>query len=198
MSFIEYVAGRIVDRGADWVVVDLHGMGLRLGVPMSTAEALTPGDDTRLWCHLYVREDVRALYGFASIEERGVFLQLLGVGGVGPRTALSALSMLGAERLASAIEAGDEGALSRIPGVGKRTATRIATELKGKMPALGDGIAASGGTGSLLDALIAFGGLSRSEAAAALAAVPPDPERTEEETLRLAFRAHGARAAERT
>ncbi|MGE0544856.1 MAG: Holliday junction branch migration protein RuvA [Dehalococcoidia bacterium] len=198
MSFVEYVFGRIADRGADWVVVDLHGMGLRIGVPMSTAEALTPGEDAKLWCHLYIREDVRALYGFGTTAERGVFLQLLGVGGVGPRTALSALSMLGAERLAAAIEGGDEAALSRIPGVGKRTATRIATELKGKMPALGDGVAAAAGTGSLLDALMTFGGLSRSEASAALASVPPDPDRTEDETLRLAFRAHGTRSAERT
>jgi Holliday junction DNA helicase RuvA len=104
--------------------------------------------------------------------------------------------MLGAERLAAAIEGGDEAALSRVPGVGKRTATRITTELKGKMPLLGNGVAAATGTSSLLDALIAFGGLSRSEAAAALAAVPPDPDRTEEETLRLAFRAHGSRGGE--
>lgn len=196
MTFVEYVAGTIADRGADWVVVDLHGMGLRVGVPMNTAESLKPGDDAKLWCHLYIREDVRALYGFSSTEERGVFLQLLGVGGVGPRTALSALSMLGAERLAAAIESGDEAALSRVPGVGKRTATRITTELKGKMPLLGNGAAAATGTSSLLDALIAFGGLSRSEAAAALAAVPTDPDRTEEETLRLAFRAHGSRGGE--
>jgi holliday junction DNA helicase RuvA len=196
MSFIEYVAGRVAERGADWAVLDLHGMGLRLGVPMGTAEALTPGEETKLWCHLYIREDTRSLYGFATRDERGIFLQLLGVGGVGPRTALSALSMLGVERLAAAIEAGDEAALARIPGVGKRTATRITTELKGKMPVLGDGVAAAAGTSSLLDALIAFGGFTRSEAAAALAAVPPDPDRSEEETLRQAFRAHGARRSD--
>lgn len=196
MSFIEYVAGRVAERGADWVVIDLHGVGLRIGVPMATAETLTPGGETRLWCHLYIREDVRSLFGFATTDERALFLQLLGVGGVGPRTALSAISMLGAERLAAAIEGGDEAALSRIPGVGKRTATRMTTELKGKLPSLGDGVAASAGTGSLLDALMAFGGLSRTEASAALAGVPPDPDRSEEETLRLAFRAHGARTAE--
>jgi Holliday junction DNA helicase RuvA len=165
-------------------------------VPASTAETLTVGDTAKLWSHLYVREDVRALYGFRTTAERALFLQMLGVSGVGPRTALSALSLLGAERLAAAIESGDETALARIPGVGKRTATRIATELRGKMPALGDGVVAVTGTGSLLDALIAFG-FSRSEAATALASVPPDPERSEEETLRLAFQAHGARTTER-
>ena len=192
---LEYVRGRVQERGADWVVLDLHGLGLRLQAPAGTLEDLPPaGSEVRLWTHLYVREDARALYGFGSQQERALFVQLLGVSGVGPRVALATLSMLNADRLATAIESGDEATLARIPGVGKKTASRMVLDLKGKVQApVVDGILPAGDDGAL-DALIALG-WTRAEAAAALTAVPRDPARPLEETIRLALREHYARGA---
>ena len=192
---LEYIRGRVEERGLDWVVVDLHGMGLRVNVPTSTATNLpAAGDDLKLWTHLYVREDMRAVYGFSSVGERALFVQLLGVGGVGPRVALAALSMLNADRLAAAIESGDEATLARIPGVGKKTASRMVLDLKGKVQAgLTDGAPAAG-DGAVMDALLSMQ-LTRAEAAAALASLPLDPNRSEEETMRRALQAYYARGA---
>ena len=192
---LEYIRGRVEERGLDWVVVDLHGMGLRVNVPTSTATNLpAAGDDLKLWTHLYVREDMRAVYGFTSVGERALFVQLLGVGGVGPRVALAALSMLNADRLAAAIESGDEATLARIPGVGKKTASRMVLDLKGKVQAgLTDGAPAAG-DGAVMDALLSMQ-LTRAEAAAALASLPLDPNRSEEETMRRALQAYYARGA---
>ena len=192
---LEYIRGRVEERGLDWVVVDLHGMGLRVNVPTSTATNLpAAGDDLKLWTHLYVREDMRAVYGFSSVGERALFVQLLGVGGVGPRVALAALSMLNADRLAAAIESGDEATLARIPGVGKKTASRMVLDLKGKVQAdLTDG-APLAGDGAVMDALLSMQ-LTRAEAAAALASLPLDPNRSEEETMRRALQAYYARGA---
>ena len=194
MSFLEYVTGRVEERGADWVVLDVRGFGLRVSVPMGTTGALpAPGAEVKLWTHLYIREDQRAVYGFGSVDERALFVQLLGVSGVGPRTALAALSLYGAEGLAAAIEGGDEAKLKRVPGLGKKTAATIVLHLKGKVAAPA-GVAAPASDG-VLDALMSFGGLTRGEATALLATLPPDPSRSVEDTLRLAFLAHGARNA---
>lgn len=193
MSPIDYIVGRVVERGVDWAVVEAGGFGWRLQVPVSTAAALEAGLEARLLCHLHVREDTRALYGFADAAERSLFLQLLAVSGVGPATALAALSLLGAGRLAAAIEAGDETTLARVPRLGKRTAQRIVLDLKGKVAAPA-GAAGTQGDAVLLDGLMSMG-LTRMEAAAALAAVPPSAERSEDETLMLALRAFGARGA---
>lgn len=192
---LEYVSGRLEERGADWVVIDLRGLGLRISVPSSTAEALpASGSEVKLWTHLYVREDIRAIYGFATAEERALFLLLLGVSGVGAKTALSALSMYPPQHLAAAIDSGDETALTRVQGLGKKTASMIVLNLKGKLPAFGTGgVAAAVADGSVLDALLGLG-LSRPEAATLLATLPLDPERSEEETLRLAFQAYNSRS----
>jgi len=191
MSPIEYIAGRVEACGPDWAVIDLHGLGMRINVPLSTAEALTAGDETRLWCHLYIREDIRALYGFRTTAERDLFVQLLGVTGVGPRMALAAISLHGPDQLAAIIDAEDADALTRIRGIGKKTASQIVLDLRGKIRAP-DGVVMGAAGGSLVEALIGYG-FSRSDAAALLAKLPPDPDRSEAETLRLAFQAHGAR-----
>jgi len=194
MSPIEYVAGRVDERGVDWVVLQVGGFGLRLNVPVATAAALALGVEAKLWAHLYVREDIRALYAFAAPDERGLFLQLLAVNGVGPKMALAALSLLGVDRLARAIESGDEAALARIPGVGRKTASRIVIDLRGKVHAPLVANEPAAGDTWVLDALIGMG-LSRGEAADALAAVPPAAGRSDEEALLLALRAHGTRGA---
>jgi Holliday junction DNA helicase RuvA len=195
---IEYVQGRIEERGPDWVVLDVRGVGLRVNIPAGTSEALpATGEQVRLWTHLYVREDIRALYGFADPATRALFVQLLSVSGVGPRMALATLSMLSAERLYQAIESGDEVTLARIPGVGKRTAQRMTLELRGKLSAPADGavVTARAGDEDAMVALMNWGGLSRVEAAAILSSLPVEPGRSVDETIRLAFQAHTARSA---
>jgi len=191
MSFLEYVRGPIEGRGVDWVVIDVGGLGIRVNVPAGSTEALPTGGDARLWTYLYVREDVRAVYGFRTPDDRAVFVQLLGLSGVGPKMAMSLL-LMGVDRLAATIEAGDEAALAKTPGVGKKTAQRIILELRGKMR--GGGELAAGGDGDIVEGLIGLG-LSRAEAVAVLAAVPLDPSRTIQETIMLAFQAYGARKA---
>jgi holliday junction DNA helicase RuvA len=196
---IEYLRGRLAERGPDWVVLDVGGIGFRVSVPATTLADLPGEGEVRLWTHYHVREDVRAIYGFSTASDRDVFLLLLGVNGVGPRIALAALSLLPADRLAAAVEAGDEGALARVPGVGRKTAQRMVLDLKGKLSAAG-GAAAAGpasptsGEGLVVDALTSLG-LSRAEVAAALATLPADGARSDEETLRLALQAHYNRAA---
>lgn len=136
-SMIVSLQGILEDRGPDWVQVSVGGVGILLSVPASTQEALGPvGSVVSLLTHLVLREDSIALYGFAAPEERTAFQALQTVKGIGPRLALSVLSVLGPAQLASAIESDDLGTLSRPPGVGKKTAARIAVELKGKLAAL--------------------------------------------------------------
>ena len=123
--------GKLESRGQDHVVVNVGGVGILLFVPTSTQASLGGlGEVVRLHTHLYVREDTLALYGFATVEDLRLFRLLLNVGGMGPKTSLSALSALNPSQLVSAIVADDQGALTRIPGVGKKTAARITLELK--------------------------------------------------------------------
>ena len=156
------------------------------------------GEPVRLVTYLYIREDVRTLYGFATPEEREIFTRLLTVGGVGPRSALAALSLLSAEQLAATIAAGDVQALARIPGIGARTATRIVVELRGKLPevavpaggSVAGGIPAGATADAHADVVAALRGMgfTASEIATRLAALPRDETLSVEEALRLALR----------
>lgn len=193
---LEFVRGVPLSRGADWLVVDVHGIGFRVQTTTATIAALAgERDQVLLWTHLYVREDIRALYGFASEDERALFAHLLSVSGVGPRMAVAALSMLSPPKLAAAIEAGDEAALARIPGVGKRMAQRMTLDLKGKLAAWMDGTPTrtSEADGVVVDALMDWGQLTRAEASAIVASLPADPSRAEEATLQLALKALASR-----
>lgn len=193
---LHFLRGRIDERGPDWLVLDLHGSGLLVHVPAGTVETLPAvGSEVKLWTHLHIREDLRAIYGFGSVAERGLFIQLLSVTGVGPRMALAALSLLGGERLAQAIQSGDEAALARVSGVGKRTAIRIILELKGKVegvPGAPVGMVSSSSDDDVLESLMALQ-FTRAEAVRALSSLPLDPERGVDDTLRLALQAHQAR-----
>ena len=136
---IAFVNGEVVGRREDYVVVQTSGgVGYHLAV---SAETLTQvpavGQSVSLHCHLVVRDDSMALYGFASEEERDLFLMLLGVQGVGPKVALALLSGGPPRELASALASGDVARLQAVPGIGKRTAERILVELREKMIALG-------------------------------------------------------------
>jgi Holliday junction DNA helicase RuvA len=139
---IALISGRVAVRRSDHVVVDCGGVGYRLAVSTETLKQVPAvGTDVLLHTHLVVRDDALALYGFATEEERDLFLMLLGVQTVGPKMALAVLSGAPPRELLSAVAAGDVTRL-KAPGVGKRTAERIIVELREKVGAVlpGDAI----------------------------------------------------------
>jgi Holliday junction DNA helicase RuvA len=133
---IALVSGTVAVRRGDHVVVDTGGVGYRLAVSAQTLRQVPAvGQDVVLHTHLVVRDDALALYGFASEEERELFLMLLGVQSVGPKVALAVLSGGPPRELLAALAAGDTARLQAVPGIGKRTAERIIVELREKVGA---------------------------------------------------------------
>ena len=164
------LSGTLVAKQPPQVLVDCNGVAYELDVPMSTFYNLpATGEAVTLHTHLVVREDVQALYGFGTQEERAAFRQLLKISGVGARTALSVLSGLSVPELAQAVALQEPARLTRIPGVGKKTAERLLLELKGK---LADARPATQGASEVLGALLGLG-YSEKEALAALKGLPP-------------------------
>ena len=128
------LTGRLVAKHPPQIVVDVHGVGYELDVPMSTLFQLpATGTDVSLLTHLIVREDAHQLYGFFSEAERALFRQLLKISGVGARTALAVLSGMGVADVKQAVSEQDSGRLTKIPGIGKKTAERLLLELKDKL-----------------------------------------------------------------
>ena len=133
---IALVSGTVAVRRSDHVVVDCGGVGYRLAVSAETLRHVPAlGKDVLLHTHLIVRDDALSLYGFASEEERELFLMLLSVQSVGPKVALAVLSGGPPRELLAALAAGDTGRLQAVPGIGKRTAERIVVELREKVGA---------------------------------------------------------------
>jgi Holliday junction DNA helicase RuvA len=131
---IASVRGEVLVRRPDHVVVEASGVGYRLAVSAETLKSVPArGSATTLHSHLVAREDSLSLYGFASEEERDLFLQLISVNGVGPKVAIAALSGGAARDLLRAIAAGDAKRFQAVPGIGKRTAERIIVELREKV-----------------------------------------------------------------
>jgi holliday junction DNA helicase RuvA len=130
------LAGILLEKAPPQILVEAHGVGYEIEVPMSTFYNL-PGTGERvvLLTHLVVREDAHLLYGFGSEGERRAFRQLLRISGIGARTALSLLSGLSVAELAEAVMMQESGRLTRVPGIGKKTAERLLLELKDKMGA---------------------------------------------------------------
>ncbi|MBF0344069.1 MAG: Holliday junction branch migration protein RuvA [Nitrospirae bacterium] len=129
------IRGRLIRKRPTDVLIEASGVGYEVHVAIN-CELPDVGDDAFLYVYTYVREDSMQLYGFTKEEERFVFARLLGVRGIGPRIALAALSGLSVERFAAAIEQEDVAVLSRIPGVGNKTAQRLILELKGKLSSI--------------------------------------------------------------
>ena len=157
------ISGVLEARGPDWVQVQVGGaISLHVSCPASTAQSLGDiGQRVRLHTRLYVRDDELVLYGFSSADSLRLFQMLNGVSGIGPRTSLALLSSLGPRELADAIATGDVVELSRVPGVGKKSAGRLVLELRGKLPSVEmalDGTAsASGDDPDAVEALMALG-----------------------------------------
>ena len=168
------LSGVLLEKNPPQLIIDCNGVGYEVGVPMSTFYNLPAlGEKVVLLTHLAVREDAHLLYGFATVEERNVFKQLIRISGVGARTALAILSGMSVADLVHAVTLQETGRLTRVPGIGKKTAERLLLELKGKLGADlgGGGAVQSDATSDILNALLALG-YSDKEATLALKQVP--------------------------
>lgn len=168
------LSGVLLDKNPAQLLVDCHGVGYEVSVPMSTFYHLpSTGEPVVLLTHMLVREDIQLLYGFASAQERELFRELIKISGIGARTALAILSGMSVNDLAQAVTLQEVARLTRIPGIGKKTAERLLLELKGKLGAeLGAAPSAEGASSNdVLSALLALG-YSEKEALLAVKQVP--------------------------
>ncbi|MEW6348241.1 MAG: Holliday junction branch migration protein RuvA [Thermodesulfobacteriota bacterium] len=131
--------GKILFRGTNRIVLEAGGVGYELAVPLSTVEALPADGEAFLYVHTSVRENALELFGFRGIEEKALFEMLIGVSGVGPKTALAVLSGVSVDEFRQAVLEENSRKLSTIPGIGKKSADRIVLELKGKIRRVGSG-----------------------------------------------------------
>jgi len=195
---IASIRGNLIFVGVDHCVVETGGVGFLIYAPRNVLGALGElGGEVLLYTHLHIREDVLALYGFASTDQRHLFETLLGVSGVGPKVALSVLSSGNADEVRAAIAGGDTARLTRVPGVGKKMAERLVLELRGKLdlkglPAAAGAIPALLAANNELAEMLVSLGFSAAEASAAIAALPADAPGDLEERLRLALRYFGS------
>jgi holliday junction DNA helicase RuvA len=136
---IGWLRGQLLEKQPNRLLVDVHGVGYDVQVPVSTFyQAGEPGHEVSLRIHTHVREDQIALFGFASILEQQLFERLIGVNGIGPKLALAVLSGIEPKDLVVAVQQADVGRLTRIPGVGRKTAERITLELRDRLPAIAE------------------------------------------------------------
>src|SRR5215472_11152400 len=135
-AMIGRLSGTLVEKNPPQILLEVSGVGYEVDVPMSTFYNLpTVGEPVILFTHLVVREDAHLLFGFGSENERRAFRQLIKISGIGARTALSVLSGLSVAELAQAVTLQEAGRLTKIPGIGKKTAERLLLELKDKLGA---------------------------------------------------------------
>ncbi len=133
---IAFLKGVLAGKTQDTALIEVNGVGYAVGMSAGSLSKLPDvGEPVQVHTYLHLREDAIALFGFLSLEEKALFLRLIGVTGVGPKVALAALTVFAPAALVSAISSQDVAAVSRIPGVGKKTASRIILELKGSLDA---------------------------------------------------------------
>ncbi|MBI5953128.1 MAG: Holliday junction branch migration protein RuvA [Chloroflexi bacterium] len=186
---IATLRGEISQIEDNALIVEVGGVGLRVFVPAPLRRGAKAGEPVFLFTHLVVREDALILYGFESQGDRELFNILLGVDGVGPKVALSVLSTMTLDAIQRAVFAEEPDVLSRVPGVGKKTAQKMALHLKDKLKP-GDGLsklAAMSDTDAEVIAALTALGYSVVEAQAALQSIPKDAPDDTEERLRLAL-----------
>jgi len=193
---IAALTGQIEGRTSDSVLVNVGGVTFRVHAPAPTAQSCGDiGQTLVLHTHLYVREDALNLYGFLSIAERDFFERLLGISGIGPKAALALLSAMPLPDLQAAIAGGDVDALTRVPGIGKKTAARLVLELKGKLDlaqVTGRQPAVPPANADVLAALTTLG-YPLAVAQEAIHNLPIDADLTTSEKVRVALRYLAAR-----
>lgn len=185
--------GVIASIGADHVVLNVGGVFYRVFMPGTTVAGLGKvGETVRVYTHMYVREDQMSLYGTSDERSLRMFEKLLTVSGIGPKVALSILGTMPVDSLEAAISSGNVDLLTRVPGIGRKTASRMVLEMKGKI----DLVAASGvsmspsAASEVVDALTNFG-YSPAEIQTALSALPKDQELTTEDMVMFALKKLG-------
>jgi len=179
------VRGRISSKSPPQLTVDVGGLGYELEAPMSTFFHLPAvGEEVRLLTHLVVREDAHILYAFATDEERRLFRSLIRISGVGPKIALALLSGISAEAFAQCVQTQDVTALTRVPGIGRKTAERLVVEMRDRLSAREPGAGANAAApaspeAEAFSALVALG-YRPAEATRLLKAVGPGRHSTED------------------
>jgi len=186
---IASVKGEVLEKGDNYLVVQVGGLGLRVATPAAVANGYEIGDHAQLFTHLVVREDNLSLYGFDSAEQRSLFQNLITVDGVGPRTALAVISTLSVDMIYQAVLGEQAAIFSQVPGIGSKTAQKIVLYLHDKLKPLEAGLlgAARDVNRELMDALAGLG-YSVIEAQTAIQALPKDAPEDLEERLRLALK----------
>ncbi|MBR3630266.1 MAG: Holliday junction branch migration protein RuvA [Oscillospiraceae bacterium] len=195
------VTGKLIHTEPTLAVVECAGVGYACRTTQTTLAAIgAPGSDVRLFTHLSVREDAVELFGFADRDELACFELLITVSGIGPKAALSILSDLTPNRFALLVASGDSSALTRVKGIGKKSAERIVVDLKDKLaktnPALKDAPAVSGagGTDNLSEALAALLVLGYRQEEVMPLLVKQDETASAEELIRLTLKEIGKRS----
>ncbi len=173
---IAYLSGKLLEKDANLVIIDVGGVGYEVSIPLSTFYELGEiGSDVTLRVQTIVREDAFQLFGFKTLREKELFLLLISVSGIGPKSAITALSGMSADEIISAIRQNNLARLNSIPGVGKKTAERIVIELRDKITKLSviageemksEGIPMSSGDAVMDDAISALTNLGYNNAAA--------------------------------
>ncbi|MCJ7737020.1 MAG: Holliday junction branch migration protein RuvA [Anaerolineae bacterium] len=185
---IARLSGDVWDIGENWIVVGAGGVGFRVHVPASVHERVAGVGQVELYTYLHVRESELALYGFLTDEELSLFKLLLSVSGIGPKVALAMLSSLSPDVLRDAVLHEDPGVLTRVPGVGAKTASAVIFHLRDKITVFGEGVSgAFGETDAEVIAALTGLGFSIVEAQRALQSVARDPDLSLEERVRQAL-----------
>ena len=169
------LTGLLLEKNPPQITVDVHGVGYEVDVPMSTFYNLPAGGErTSLYIHHVIREDGQFLYGFLSDTERAAFRQLIKISGVGAKIALAVLSGMSVTDLAQAVALQEAGRLTKVPGIGKKTAERLLLELRDKLPKSGSLSSAApvDDSSDILNALLALG-YNDKEATTAMKQLPP-------------------------
>lgn len=185
---IASISGKVIQLTKETVIIDINGLGIEIFVPKPLLGETEAGDLLYLYTYMLVREDNISLYGFASLEEKQLFLQFLAVGGIGPKLSLAILSSLSIDNIRSAILSEKPDYFSRVPGIGKKTAQKIIIQMQGKLPE-GEGLGVRSITDvddAVVDALISLG-YSVVEAQTALQTIPKDTPDDVESKLRVAL-----------
>lgn len=170
---ISFLQGKILNKGNGFVIVELNNIGYKVFVCQSLWSKLNLGQEVELYTHQYVKEDALNLYGFNNIEELDLFELFLSVSGIGPKSALGILGVAKAEDIKDSISQGDPSLLTKVSGIGRKTAERAVLELRGKISPLASSGRAAGigsASGDEIDALMALG-YSMGQARDALRAV---------------------------
>lgn len=201
IRLISYIRGPLMEKTEDAVVVEAGNIGYHIFVPMSVLEALPPlGEEVKIHTHFQVREDAMVLFGFLNRQDLEIFRKLLGVNGVGPKSALGVLSALRPDEFRMAVVTGDAKLISKAPGIGNKTAQRIILDLKDKisaedillsvsdLPPSGGDLSGVGEVGKeAVEALVALG-YTGTEASRAVKKVTIAEDMTAEDVLKGALR----------